>query len=317
MILSVTLNPAWDITHTVDRLDVGNTHRVTSVGVRPGGKGVNVSRVLQQLGHRTVASGLLAGSTGEELRATLAAEGLEEAFFCAAGPSSTRRTVSVVETGTGRATVLAEPGPTVVDWPALSGHLGVLIEAADLAVLSGSLPPGVPADAYGQLVAIARRHGTPVIVDADGAALGHAVAAGPDVVKPNLAELAAATGLGDPWAGACQLVRAGAARVVVSGGPDGLYGVDAGEAWRATPPRLAPVNPTGAGDAAVAALAVGLLAGWAWPELLSTAVAWSAAAVLEPLAGSVDPLQATMLKPDVTVVQVALSLPHGRPGAGR
>ena len=190
----------------------------------------------------------------------------------------------------GTATVLTEPGPALgtVDWPALRRHVVRLVDSSDLVVLSGSLPPALPDSAYAELVEHARQRGVPVIVDADGPALALAVEAGPDLVKPNLDELAAAAGTRDPWDGGRLLMAAGARRVVVSAGEDGLYGVDAAGAWHAKPPPLEPVNPTGAGDAAVAALALGLLDGVPMQEMLTRAVAWSAAAVLEPLAGSVD-----------------------------
>lgn len=320
MILTVTLNPAWDITHTVGLLQAGNTHRVSSVGVRPGGKGVNVSRVLQQQGHPTLATGLVTGASGIELRQKLTDEGLPEAFFaCVAGDLTTRRTVTVVETASGRATVLTEPGPGTgsVSWPELRTHIEGLIDSCDLVVLSGSLPPALSVDAYRDLVAYARRRGVPSIVDAEGAPLVRALEAGPDLVKPNLVELAATTGEQDPIAGARLLIGWGATRVVVSAGADGLHGVDRDEAWHARPGRLVPVNPTGAGDAAVAALAVGMLTGSPWPDLLRVAAAWSAASVLEPLAGAVDPATATRLLPGVTVRVTASGIRwHGEAQAG-
>ncbi len=345
MIVTVTLNPAWDITHTVRLLEPGSTHRAEAVHERPGGKGVNVSRVLHSLGHPTLATGYAPGPTGDRLRAALAHAGVPEDFATYAGGTrgaatgrdgataghgstgrngaaerggterggataghggtgrdaapeqddterggapDTRRTVTTVESGTGRATVVTEPGPAVADWPALLDHLDAALAGAGLVVLTGSLPPAVPPDAYRILVERAHRHGVPAVVDADGAALTHALAAGPDLVKPNTAELRAATGLADPVAGGRWLLAAGARRVVVSDGPAGLTGLDEhGGVVRAVPAPLTAVNPTGAGDAAVAALAAGLLAGRDWPDLLRTAAAWSAAAVLEPYAGSV------------------------------
>jgi tagatose 6-phosphate kinase len=310
VILTVTLNPAWDITHTVERLVPGATHRVGTVTEQPGGKGVNVSRVLSQLGHPTLATGLAAGPTGRRLRAELAGAWVPEAFFSpGTGTADTRRTVTVVENDSGRATVLTEPGPAAgsVDWPALLEHLDSLLAGAAVVVLTGSLPPGVPPDAYRTLVRHAHARNVPAIVDADGPALVHALDSGPDLVKPNTDELGAATGHRDPVTGGRRLLRSGAGRVVVSDGPAGLTGLDAGAAWRAVPAPLRPVNPTGAGDAAVAALAVGLAAGHDWPDLLRTATAWSAAAVLEPRAGVVaaDRIEALARTVTVTAVQSA------------
>ena len=188
MILTVTFNPAWDVTHDVERLELGTTHRVRSVAVRAGGKGLNVSRVLHQHGHATTVTGLIAGPSGQDLRQALAAEGIEENFFlCSAPDVVTRRTFTVVES-TGVATVMTEPGPAAgtVDWQELRLHVERLIDKCALVVLSGSLPPAVPVVAYAELVAYARSRRVPVIVDADGVPLALAVAAGPDLVKPNL-----------------------------------------------------------------------------------------------------------------------------------
>jgi tagatose 6-phosphate kinase len=326
VILTVTLNPAWDITHTVQRLEPGTTHRPDAVAERPGGKGVNVSRVLHQLGHPTLATGFAAGATGRRLRAELAGAGIREAFFgCDAVDQSTvdqgtvdqrpadqssaqtRRTLTIVEADTGRATVLAEPGPASgsVDWAALLDHLDSLIADADVVVLSGSLPAAVPPDAYRTLVHRAHAHDVPVIVDADSTALVAALDARPDLVKPNSAELGAATGHRDPVTGGRRLLDAGAVGVVVSDGPAGLTVVTANGVWRAVPAALRPVNPTGAGDAAVAALAVGLAERRDWPELLRTAVAWSAAAVLEPCAGAVAADRIGELADSTTVTAIA------------
>ena len=284
MILTVTANPAWDVTYTVDALHPGDSHRVRAVTGQAGGKGVNVSRVLAQLGLDTVATGLVGGSAGADLVAELAGAGVPAAFLDA--PVRTRSAVAVVDDA-GTATVLNEPGP-VVDpglWSALVEHLTPLIAAAEVVVLAGSLPPGSPADAYAQLTALVHRLGRRCLVDADGPALAAALAAAPDLVKPNRAELLRATGAGDLPAAVEACLSAGVPRVVVTDGAAGMRGADRRGSWLARPPALTPVNPTGAGDAASAAFAVGLAAGEDWPDLLRRATAWSAAAVLHPRAG--------------------------------
>ena len=308
MILTVTLNPAWDITHTVQRLEPGAIHRPTSVTVRPGGKGVNVSRVLHQLGHPTLATGLAVGTTGRRLRGDLSCSGIPEAFFTCGTTAEIRRTVTIVEADRGRATVLSEPGPAIgeVDWTALLRHLDSLIADAHVVVLSGSLPGGVPQDAYRILVEHAHTRGVPVIVDADAGALRAALAAQPDLVKPNTVELHAVTGHRDSITGGRQLLHAGVAKVVVSDGPGGLTGLDAHATWRAVPAPLRPVNPTGAGDAAVAALALALASsGFTWSALLRAAAAWSAAAVLEPCAGTVAADRIAALARTTTVTDLS------------
>ena len=306
MILTVTLNPAWDVTYPVNGLRPGTTHRVSQPAGRAGGKGVNVARVLKAMGRPALASGVLLGDTGRAVAADLAGAGVPASFlyFDELGGRDggrTRSTVTIVDTASGQATVFNEPGPGpgAVDWPALRDHLLALIARSAVVVLSGSLPPALPDDAYAELIEASRALGARTILDSDGAALRAALPARPDIVKPNRDELARATGASDLRRGALALLDAGAGAVVVSDGPAGMLAVardPAGlTALSARPPALNAVNPTGAGDAAVAALASCLLADASWPLTLRTAVAWSSASVLEPVAGAVAPAEARRL----------------------
>jgi tagatose 6-phosphate kinase len=303
MILTVTLNPAWDVTYPVGVLHPGTTHRIARPAARAGGKGINVARVLTRMGEPALATGVLLGHTGRAVRDDLAQAGVQTAFADGSERGTTRCTVTIVEAAGGRATVLNEPGPGPgdVDWPALRDHLLPLIARCAVLVVSGSLPPALPVDAYADLIEAARRSGAVTILDTDGPALLATLASRPDVVKPNQDELARVTGIRDPHCGAVALLDAGAGAVVVSAGPGGLHAVTRGESQCARSPDLTAVNPTGAGDAAVAGLAAGLLRRAAWPELVRIATAWSAACVLEPVAGEVSPGEVTRLMDLVNV----------------
>lgn len=302
MILTVTLNAALDVTYEIDALVPRGSHRVRTVRERAGGKGVNVASVLACLGVPAMATGLIGGRTGAEITGDLDARGLAHAFFTCTGAS--RRTVTVVSITDGDATIFNEPGPSVTpdEWLAFVEDLARLVSQvnATVVVLAGSLPRGVPDDAYAQLIVVAQAAGARTIVDADGIPLRCAAAAHPDVVKPNLAELTAATGETDPVAGAAALRGHGALDVVVSLGGDGLLALPRdSRPLRARLRARLSGNPTGAGDAMVAALAAGLASGRDWPSMLPDAVAWSAAAVLQPFAGAVDPADVARLAPDV------------------
>ncbi|MEU4114855.1 1-phosphofructokinase family hexose kinase [Kitasatospora sp. NPDC028055] len=301
MILTVTLNAALDVTYHLDRLRPHRSNRVCSVVQRAGGKGVNVSRVLHALGQPTAVTGLAGGPTGEALRSELVSAGLADRLVSIADES--RRTVTVVDELAGDATVLLEPGPLVStgEWGRFLDRLDTLLPAARAVVFSGSLPRGVPADAYAELVLLAHTHGVPAVVDADGPALRSSLAAKPALVKPNADELAAVTGLRDPVRAAHALQGAGAKSVVASLGPDGLVAVTPDGSWQARVPERLFGNPTGAGDAAVAALSVGLVTGASWPDRLAEAVALSAAAVAAPLAGDFDPVVRAGLLPLVEI----------------
>ena len=292
MIVTVTLNAALDVTYRLDRLRLGEANRVASVRERAGGKGVNTARVLAALGQHTLVTGLVGGATGNQFRTDLQAGGLP--YLLTPIEQNSRRTVAVVgEDGEQPVTGLWEPGPQVSpgEWTRFSERdFPAALSGAAVVVLSGSLPPGVPADAYAALLRRAAALGVPGVLDADGEALRAGLDGRPALVKPNAEEAARATGAADPAEAAVRLCARGAAVAVVTAGPDGLFGSTAeGLAWHTPAPRRVLGNPTGAGDAATAALARALAEGTPWPQATADAAALAAAAVAAPLAGDYDP----------------------------
>ncbi|MFG2883466.1 1-phosphofructokinase family hexose kinase [Streptomyces sp. NPDC048297] len=287
MIVTVTPNPALDITYTVPGFRPHTTHRVAETAAQAGGKGINVARVLHALGRRTIAVLPLGGATGTAVEADLVRSGIPHLRVPIDG--ETRRTVAVSDTAD--TTMLNEAGPEVgaAEWAALRGRVRDLLPRTRVLVVSGSLPRGLPEDTCADLVRLARDHGVPVILDADGPVLRAGLSARPTVVKPNAAELLAVTGIEDPAEAATALLAAGAETVVASLGPDGLLAATPDGRFRARPPERVVGNTAGAGDAVVAALAAGLADGAAWSDMLGDAVALSAATVLAPRAGVFDP----------------------------
>lgn len=285
MILTVTLNAALDVTYQVDDVRPGATHRVREVRARPGGKGVNVAAVLTQLGEPVTATGFAGG----ELAARL------PGFVPIAADS--RRTVTVVSVQDASATLFNEPGPVIDpgEWDALLEQFDRLAAQARVVVLSGSLPRGLPPDAYARLIG---RSPVPVILDTDGDPLRHGIDAGPALVKPNADELARLLGRKPDLPADCvalgvPVAATLGARGAVLSTPDGV--------WTARPPGALAGNPTGAGDAFTAALARGMTHARPWPEVLADAVALSAAAVLSPVAGAYDPVAYQQLADQVRV----------------
>lgn len=290
MILTVTLNTALDVTHRVPRLLPRASHRVTGVAERPGGKGLNVARVLGTLGHPVTATGFAGGPAGTLVRELLAdCPGVTDALVPCAG--TTRRTLAVVDETTGDTTQFNEPGPQITagEWSAFLAHYAELAAGARAVALCGSLPPGVPVGAYATLVRTARTAGVPVLLDTSGEALRRGVAARPEIIKPNSAELAELTGSREPLPATRDARRRGAHAVVTSLGPGGLLAATPDGTWQAAPPRTLSGNPTGAGDSAVAGLLSALTEGLDWPARLTRAVALSAATVHAPTAGEFDP----------------------------
>ncbi|MFI6089360.1 1-phosphofructokinase family hexose kinase [Streptomyces sp. NPDC051218] len=291
MILTVTLNAALDITYRVPALTPHASHRVTEVIERPGGKGLNVARVLAALGHDVTVTGFAGGDTGRVLHERLTREPrVTDALVPVDG--ATRRTLAIVDATTGDTTQLNEPGPAIspAEWAAFQESYEELLRRDAAAVaLCGSLPPGVPVGAYATLVRAARAAKVPVLLDTSGEALRRGVAARPDIVKPNADELAELTGSHEPAQATRDARRRGAYAVVASLGADGLRAVTPEGTWQAAPPTRVRGNPTGAGDSAVAGLLSALVEGLPWPRRLARAVALSAATVESPVAGEFAP----------------------------
>ncbi|MBT2364821.1 1-phosphofructokinase family hexose kinase [Streptomyces sp. ISL-10] len=305
MILTVTLNAAVDITYQVPELTPHATHRVGEVRERPGGKGINVARVLCALGHETVVTGFAGGHTGAVLREMLAPLAPRDALVTIAG--TTRRTIAVVDGTSGDTTQLNEPGPTVTpeEWTAFLTAYDSLLTGAEAVALCGSLPPGIHVGAYADLVRRTRAAGVPVLLDTSGEPLRRGIAARPDLIKPNADELAQLTGSREPLRATRDARRRGAHAVVGSLGPDGLVAATPDGTWQASPPTAVRGNPTGAGDSAVAGLLSGLVEGLRWPERLARAVALSAATVLAPTAGEYDAVAYDKLLPQIAVSDIS------------
>ncbi len=303
MILAVTPNPALDLTWHVGRLLPGATHRVPAGAARAGGKGMNVARVLHAEGHEVLALSTVGGVSGEEFARELAASGIRHRLIPVAG--ATRRSVAIVDEASGEATVLNETGSALspAEAATLFDAAAELGRTARAVAICGSLPPGLQPEALGALVRELVGAGVPVIVDTSGPALLEAASAGAHALKPNREELRAATGHDSPVEGARALLALGARLVVVSLGAEGLVVVsraDAAGGIHARLPRVLRGNATGAGDAAVAAIAAALAddpeldagtdaAARARVRLARRATAWSASAVLMPLAGALSP----------------------------
>jgi tagatose 6-phosphate kinase len=292
MILVVSLNPALDITYRIDVVDWAGVNRPAEVHARPGGKGLNAARVLQALGADVLLIAMAGGNTGNEVQSAFSATGIPAVYAEIA--ADTRRTFSVVDAGRGDTAGFYEAGPSVTasEYARFLERYAATLQGCSAVLLTGTLPGGLPAGTYAELIRMAADAGVPAVLDAEAEALWLGAAASPTIVKPNLAELEAAVGrpllrsgdLGGVAEAARQLRDRGAGAVVVTLGADGLIAVTADGTWVATP-KPEDGNPTGAGDAAAAALVYGHVLGHAWPERLLRAAALGAAAVAAPVAG--------------------------------
>ncbi|MDN4475605.1 1-phosphofructokinase [Demequina sp. SYSU T00192] len=286
MIVTLTPNPSVDRAITIDALLRGEVHRASDVRVDAGGKGVNVARAVTAQGGDALAVLPVGGPEGRLLEDLLDAAGVPRRSVPIAGAA--RMNISVLEPD-GTTTKLNEPGPTLdaAEVEALLEATAASAADASWIVGCGSLPPGAPEDLYAQLVARARAAGARVAIDSSGAPLAAAVAASPDLIKPNHEELAELVGhdlptLGDVRAAATELVAGGIATVAVSLGGDGALLVTADEALHARATITAAVSTVGAGDCMLAGLLHGLSRSAPASDALAEGVAWGAAAVTLP-----------------------------------
>lgn len=300
MILTVTPNPSLDRTYEVPALERGEVLRASVERMDPGGKGVNVSRAVAAAGHRTVAVVPLGGAPGALVAQLLAGQGIEVAPVPVAG--HTRSNIALAEPD-GTLTKVNAPGPelTSEESETILTTVGAYSPAADWIACCGSLPRGLAPEWYAELVTRAHGAGARIALDTSGPSLLAALAARPDVVKPNADELAEAVGrplatVGDAVKAAEELRELGAGAVLASLGADGQLLVSDGGIWFGTADVEVVRSNVGAGDASLAGF---LAAGGEGPEALAAAVAHGAAAVQLP--GSEMPTPADLNPSSVTV----------------
>jgi 1-phosphofructokinase len=308
MIVTLTANPSLDRTLVLaDVLRPGEVHRAVGCTDEPGGKGVNVARAVGVAAQPVVA--ILPARHEDPLLHEL--RGLGLAHHAVHVDAMVRVNLTVTDPA-GTTTKLNLPGSTLTGAQRRQLATVLLKEAAGArwAVLSGSLPPGVPHEWYAELTVALHEQGCRVSVDTSGAPLRAVLAgaSGPDLLKPNAEELAdtlqVPTSAVDhdhrATAGhARRLVEAGTGAVLVTLGARGAVLVTEEGAWHATPPPVAPRSTVGAGDAALAGYLLADLDGAAPPERLRRAVAYGSAAAGLPGSAMPDP---TQVRPDAVTV---------------
>ncbi len=288
-VITLTMNPALDLSTTVEEVLPFRKLRSGTVRRDPGGGGINVARVVNRLGGNAIAVYPVGGLAGQLLKQLVDAQGVESRVVAIAG--DTREDFSVFETRTGRQFRFVAPGPTVAEaeWRACLDLFESLCAPSAFAIVSGSLPPGVPDDVFFAAVAkIARTRGTRLAVDTTGAGLQAALHEGVFVIKPNQNEFADLVGLRAPDAAAMiaaarALVAAGrTAAIALSLADAGAMLVTREGSWRAHAPHVDMVSTVGAGDSFLGAMIWSLTQEQGWQQALRLGVAAGSAALLSP-----------------------------------
>lgn len=258
-IITVTFNPAIDKSTSVPVLMPEKKLRCGDPVFEPGGGGINVARAIKKLGGEATAFYLAGGYAGQAFVDLLKAEGVESVVTPIAG--NTRENFIVLESASGQQYRFGMPGPEIseTEWRDCLNRLE-LAKDADMIVVSGSLPKGVPDDVYLMIGAIAQRNNARLIIDTSGAALKKAVQAGVYLLKPNLGELASLVGKEDIDIelvddAAREVIRSGQCEVVVvSMGAAGAMVVTKDIAEHIFPPAVRIKSTVGAGDSMVAGM---------------------------------------------------------------
>ena len=285
MIYTVTLNPALDKTVEIPSLTIDSVNRITTLRTDPGGKGINVSKVIDKLGRKSIATGILGGDTGHNILSSLEKMELESDFLFVEG--ETRTNLKIIDPVSKTNTDINEPGVTVSEeiLNQLKDKLLKKLNADDIVILSGSLPKGAPQNTYNVWVKDCKEAGAKVFLDADGPLLAEGIKAGPYLIKPNNHELSGLMGqeLTTPQElteAARGLMKYGIEKVIVSMGGDGALYVTKDYVYYAEELKVPVGSTVGAGDSVVAALAVAEEAGMTPEETVALSTATGAANVM-------------------------------------
>ncbi|HEM5030221.1 TPA: tagatose-6-phosphate kinase [Streptococcus suis] len=277
MILTITLNPSVDIAYQLDTFHLDTVNRVENVQKTAGGKGLNVTRVLKQIGEDVVATGFIGGDFGSYVKKQLTQNDVKNSFVEIGG--ETRNCIAVLHDG--QQTEILEQGPTIQEHEALNfiEHLEIILNNVDVVVISGSLPKGLASNYYVEIVELCKKCGVAVVLDCSGEALKNVLESQqkPTVIKPNTEELSQLIGkevtddiqeLKSVLSG--QLFQ-GIDWIVVSLGAQGAFAKHNDKFYRVRIPKIKVVNPVGSGDSTVAGIAAGLVHALPDTELLKKA----------------------------------------------
>lgn len=277
MILTITLNPSVDIAYQLNQFRLDSVNRVEKVQKTAGGKGLNVTRVLKQIGEDVLATGFIGGELGNDVKNQLYQNHIKSSFVEISG--ETRNCIAILHEG--QQTEILEQGPTIQEHEALNfiEHLKNLLSKVEVVVISGSLPKGLESDYYVKIVELCKKFGVAVVLDCSGEALKKVLESKekPTVIKPNTEELSQL--IGSDVTDENQELQSvlssqmfqGIEWIVVSLGAKGAFAKHKDKFYRVRIPKIDVVNPVGSGDSTVAGIAASLAHALPDVELLKNA----------------------------------------------
>lgn len=291
MIATITLNPSVDRRYNIEQLKLNSVQRTGDYQATAGGKGINVSKVVNILAEEVTAFGFLGGHSGDFLREKVEALNIKSNFTKIEG--TTRTCLNIIDQEQNAIEVL-ENGPEIssAEKQKFLDQYKASLKNLEVIAMSGSLPKGIESDFYQKLIEIAKSAGKTVILDSSGSSFLAGLKAGPDLIKPNKSEVEAAVGFSltekeDFLKAGKILQQKGAKKIALSLGKDGMLYFDQETAYQVKIPEIEVLNVTGSGDSLVAGLAVGLKQNLPLEEMLKLANACGMANALEKTTGFV------------------------------
>lgn len=285
MIITVTLNPAIDKTVTIPNFTVSQVNRIETLRTDVGGKGINVSKCLKELGCESTAAAFWGGEAGRSGEAQLRESGVESLPVFIGG--TTRTNMKIIDPEQGTNTDINEPGPQISpeELEQLIQKLDEKLNQGDILVLAGSIPAGISPDIYKELTIRYKEKGVKVFLDADGESFAEGIKASPYLIKPNIDELSRYAGekitdIRGILKAVKPLLQSGIEKIVVSMGAQGAVFIQKGRILIASSLNVPVLSTVGAGDSMVAALAYGEEKGLDEKKTYKLSMAMGAASVM-------------------------------------
>lgn len=285
MIITVTLNPAIDKTIEIDKFKIGSVNRIVSTRIDAGGKGINVSKVIKELQHKSLVLGFLGGNSGNQIKDYLDDLNINNEFLSVKG--ETRTNLKIFDKINNTHTDINENGPSLVrkDITNIKEKIMEHCTEKSLVILSGSVPSGTSSAVYGEIIKEIKNKGGKVILDAEGDLLLQGIKAGPYMVKPNIDELEKAFGMNIDNEDkvikiAKKILEYGVKYVVISLGSEGAIFISREKVAKVNGLKVEVKSTVGAGDSMVAAMAVAVESNYSFEEAIKLACATSTANVM-------------------------------------
>jgi len=297
MIITVTLNPAIDKTVTISNFTAGEVNRIETLRTDVGGKGINVSKCLKELGCESMAAAFWGGDAGRSGEAQLRESGADQLSQRIGGADiqslpvfiqeTTRTNMKIIDEVQGQNTDINEPGPQIKpeELELLIQKLDENLKESDILVLAGSIPKGISPNIYKELTARYKEKGVKVFLDADGESFAEGIKAVPYLIKPNIDELSRLAGekltdIRGILKAVKPLLQSGIEKIVVSMGAQGAVFIQRGRIFIASSIDVPVLSTVGAGDSMVAALAYGEEKGLDEKKTYKLSMAMGAASVM-------------------------------------